>query len=319
MVIQLFAPRSFPGVRACMEHLSKTCDGTKLIDERDPISISDPIILGGWSKTYQHIVQQHKAPVAVYWCSTIGQTELSQVEVPMLSDVLDHPKISRLFMSHWAGAQWAKRSGVKKFSKVRWLPCTVSKDLFLNPETFSYVGGEFRVDLSVPVHPRKNILNQVLACQGIGIPYVHELPHEYSGFKQYVKERPWEDRQKYRQHITSCHAGLQVSWTESFNYAFAERLLIGLPTVTDMQTLSNHMPGRSKDAVERDAKRGEWMRWFNVRNPDNVGEIAEKLSYIKNDYPEALRQWASLRDAAIERYVQNAKIAAKALQQWISG
>jgi hypothetical protein len=240
----------------------------------------------------------------------------------MLAQVLKNPKVDTVFMTHWQGANWARKAKLDMFKKIQGLPATLGDDKFHETTEFKYEGGEFRIDLSVPVHRRKNILNQILAAQGVGKMIGPKLTEEYEEYRHLIDERPWQDPLQYRTHLRSCQVSMQVTWTESFNYAFAERVMMGLPTLTNMQTMSNHLPDhRVRKVNGLDQKhmheyRTDWLRWFCIQNPDNPGEIYHKLRQIRDNYEEATEKWRAFKQAAKVRYAQNNLIAQRVMREW---
>ncbi len=131
----------------------------------------------------------------------------------------------------------------------------------------------FNILLFSPTHPRKNLLNQQL-----GVELAHrELPENKLHTNSQIKIAPncttyynWLEQEEYNKLLSIMNLSLQIGHTESFCYAFAETMLLGIPTLCSPCVADNfNLPLNLRKELE-------------VRNPDSVLEIKNKIIDIYN-------------------------------------
>jgi glycosyltransferase involved in cell wall biosynthesis len=124
---------------------------------------------------------------------------------------------------------------------------------------------------------RKNILNSLLAVARLSKPYLlyvnglSEHPDYRRLLEQFrirYREWSWMQTPQYRRVLNRVDIGLQVSFSEAFDFVAAEHLQRGIPVVA-----SRMVP--ALDSMSPLVKRR-----CIVENPDDPLEIAAKLEYL---------------------------------------
>lgn len=207
------------------------------IDNENPQLV---IMAGSPTKRYELIANQCKnygdnTKSAILFCSPFGQAELSN-EVACLStciEWLENETIDYLFVGSQRMENSLKKSLPRHEKKIWWLPQTANLDNY--PEvTENKMKGH--ISLITGKMPHKNALNQLTAAR-LADKTVHtnsltpQLRH-YSnqiGLKYYSYE--WLPREQYLELISKMECGLQVSFSEAFNYVALDHLMMRTPMI----------------------------------------------------------------------------------------
>lgn len=231
----------------------------------------DLVLFGAWTQGYQVLLQalHSDTTVAVYWSSSTGQVDMSN-EAAHLGAILDEPRIHyRLFAQHTLAAALRR------------------PDCLEMPLTFPVAtGGRARRANATPIislfcspneYRRKNILNSILAVGLQTHKYILYL-NGLSGNPNYrrlleilnvrYKDWGWMPDNKYRGVVSRVDVGLQVSFSESFDYVAADHVRRGIPVlVSRMVPVLHTLPSRVQKRLV-------------VENPDDPLETAAKLKYL---------------------------------------
>jgi glycosyltransferase involved in cell wall biosynthesis len=193
-------------------------------------------ILGGWHPFYYFFIKKlknKKKKVGIYWTSTIGQSEMTPqfIEIKNLNFIfklMDEKIIDFLIVP------------IRTHEALK--GC---KNIFLLPHTMdlkeiNYVKKEEiikKVDLFFGERIGKNIVNQFLGAY-FADPEIEiytnlknkDIIELLSHLKIPFKKIDWIPSYKnYLFFISQMGFSLQITYTESFNYAVAERMAIGIP------------------------------------------------------------------------------------------
>lgn len=268
------------------------------------------VIFGAWTPAYEMLLDAlpPETIAAVYWSSSSGQVDISG-EASRLALVLDHPRIRFKLFPHpgLAAALSARQDCLEWPLTVPAFPPPHSHrtnaipiiSLFCSPN-------EYR---------RKNILNSILAVGMLTRPYVLYL-NGLSGNPDYrrllelfqivYRDWGWMPLGQYRRVLRRVDVGLQVSFSESFDYVAAEHIQRGIPVLgSRMVPVLHSMPAR---VLERCV----------VDNPDNPVELAVKLKYLLT-HPSARQALGySARRRLLKTNEENIRKAEKLLLEIVS-
>jgi len=240
-------------------------------------------ILGGWHPLYYPLIKklkEKKKKVGIYWTSTIGQSEMTPefIEIKNLNFVfklMDEKIIDFLIVP------------IRTYEALR--EC---KNVFLLPHTIDLEEIEFikkeeilkKVDIFLPERIGKNIVNQFLGAY-FADPEIEiytnlknkDIIELLSYLKIPFKKFEWIPSYKnYISFISQMGFSLQITYTESFNYAVAERMAIGIPVFVSPNIF----------LIYND----EYLRkHLCVEVPDSPYEISKKIKKLimdKNLYKE---------------------------------
>lgn len=278
---------AFPGVNTALRNLSRTVRLTRhfalsslkpnspeLLFFADYLNNSRPalVIFGAWAPGYQVLLDAlHPGTLAaVYWNSSTGQVDISN-ETATLGMVLEHPRIRYKFFSHEAFAAALQSRG----------DCFALPDTLPMPAHFVPHRANPMPILSLFCSPneyrRKNILNTLLAVALQTQPYylhlngLSENP-DYrrllDEFKIPYRDWGWMTARQYRRNVAHVDIGLQVSFSESFDYVATDHVARGIPVlVSKMVPALDGLPARVANRLV-------------INNPDDPLELAVKLSAL---------------------------------------
>ncbi len=234
----------------------------------------DIIIFGGWHILYLSIIRYLKRKnkkVGIYWTSSIGQSEMTEkhIEIHYLNHLLNLLKeniIDFLIVPE------RTYEALGKLEKVVLLPHTFDisqinffnrknidkkADIFLSPRygknILSQFIGTHLADPDIKIYTNIDNIKIRKFLEVLGVPYI------YKG---------WIDSyQKYLEFISSMGFSLQITYTETFNYAVAERMAMGIPVfVSGNIFLITHDKFLKK--------------YLCVEAPDSPLEISKKIEFL---------------------------------------
>lgn len=234
----------------------------------------DIIVLGGWHFSYLPIIRKLKRKnkkVGIYWTSSIGQSEMTEkyIEIHYLNKLLAflQEKIIDFII-----VPERTYEALGNIEKIFPLPHTfnLSKIKFLRKKDVIK-----KADIFLPVRHGKNIL-----CQFIGVHLADSKIEIYTNVKnkellRFLKSlniayiyKDWiPSYEKYLRFISSMGFSLQVTYTETFNYAVAERMAMGIPVfVSGNIFLITHDKFLKK--------------YLCVEAPDSPLEISRKIRFL---------------------------------------
>ena len=192
-------------------------------------------MLGGWSPLYFRVFNRlpKGASVGVLWTSPLAQTEYSPVEMEYIATIkklLDRGTLSYV----WFGSEdWLT---IFDNDKAFFAPYPVSSREIPNVQRM-----DGHVGLFGPLHPRKNILNQLAAVRfAEATVHLGEASQELVAFMDAMgikyKLHGWMEEEEYYRTVASMRMGLQVSHAgvESFSFVAFDSMLMGVPCLTSV-------------------------------------------------------------------------------------
>lgn len=230
------------------------------------------VIFGAWTQAYEILLDalHPDTLAAVYWTSSSGQVDISG-EAALLSMILQHPCIRYKFFSHAAFA-----AALHRRSDCLELPLTFPALAPLSPHAANAVP-ILSLFSSPNEYRRKNILNSLLAVGMQNQPYLLHLNglSENPDYRRLLDQFEiryhdwgWMTAQQYRRVVARVDIGLQISFSESFDYVAADHIRRGIPVlVSKMVPALYDMPARVRERCVID-------------NPDDPVELAAKLDYL---------------------------------------
>jgi glycosyltransferase involved in cell wall biosynthesis len=265
---------------------SKIQKNLRLLDLHTFAEYGENIVLGGWSGLHEFLIQRlNKAGIrpSLMWCSTLGQAEMTRTEIYSLLKVLEYLKERKIryLLLH-------KRLEVLKdlFGYLGDLGCAVDLPHTINLERVirsesSELEGR-NADLFLPLRFGKNVVTQLAAAKlsrsvftlhsNVDVDWFRKISSEM-GLKMFF--HPWLKEKEYWRLLSGMDISLQVTHTESFNYAVCERMCLGLPVLA-----TQNIWLLSEDDLLK--------KYLCVEAPDTPRAIAEKIDAILDD--EALRK-----------------------------
>ena len=226
------------------------------------------IIFGGaLGEEYQKAIYRlrrklPKVKIGLLFCSPFGQADLCN-EFPLLEEALKF-NLDYLFTGDYDLAQLLNGT---------WLPQTMDLKPFDKYRLHSNNKNN-EVGLFVSTVPQKNVANQIIACkdvEGLNL-LVNGVADKYKFLlgKNFMDVGFVKSKQEFYEIISKCKIGLQVNFSESFNYMAAEFMAMGVPCL-----VSSCMP----HFYENDSFLKSFLL---VENFDSPLEIREKIQSIMN-------------------------------------
>ena len=200
-------------------------DGTEMV-----------IFGGGWIGDYEKINKiaiTNGIKTGLLFCSPFGQADLCNENHILMKvcDMVSLRHINYLFTGDIAVAEVFKR--LLGADRVNWLPQT------LNIHNFKFINKPSNtIGLFCNANVNKNILNQLVAVSLVKNHYLitNALTDNYRRLANELNinydRYDWLSDIDYQKLISSVGVGLQVSWSEAFDYVAAEMSLQGIPVVT---------------------------------------------------------------------------------------
>ena len=285
-------PENFPGTTSVLKHFNST----GLIEhgiEIGPDIVKDRklMILGGWTHLYYEALRKIKStgvPVAMFWTSSVGQTDFSNngIEISYLH-LLNDMIASGL-------AQYIVCATPSVYDMfTRFIP----KDkVILLPYAFDWeesqkflledapVGDDW-VDLFCPGDTRKNILVQSHGAKIADVRLHYSgLQNKYRFFADLIKLRytdmGWMDKARYYRAVQTMKTGMQITYAETFDYVVAEHFAMKRPCL-----ISTVMGSWVDKSLWKD---------IMVYNIDDSFEVADVL---KNVVRKDENEWKALNNS----------------------
>ena len=251
----------------------------------------DNVLLGAWSSYHRNIVNiLYRAGIrpSVMWTSTLGQMEMTpnMVEYRFLYEALESVKSGKI--KHLLLNERLYES-LNFLSSAVYFPHTL--DLSgLNPyrKDRKVTPPPFKVDIFTPLRQGKNILSQIAAIRllddyknvelhiNFSHPYISPVIENF-GIK--AINHGWLETADYYNLLAGMHFSLQVTHTESFNYAVAERMALGIPVLVSYniynvcknKELAGHLCVKGVDSPYEISKKIKKL----MDNPPLIGELGE--------------------------------------------
>jgi len=247
----------------------------KLVKEYD-----DRIILGGWSSIHEKIVNILNArgvKPSVMWCSTLGQME-------MTCRMGDYKALVSLLSLNKEGKIRYILFNERLFEEMGFIENSIYFPHTLNLDKFNAYfkpypqnnSDAFNIDLFVAMRSGKNILAQISAIKlskymskiKLHINFKHTyIEQVITHWDVPVIKHNWLKWEEYLNLISGMHLSLQVTHTESFNYAVAERMAMGVPSL-----VSCNIYNVCKDEFLR--------KYLCVEAVDSPAKIRERMDFI---------------------------------------
>jgi hypothetical protein len=218
--------------------INKTQIDLKMINISPLADYGDNIFFAGWGPLYDVVLEKlnHKgiAP-SLIMCSTIGQSELASHELISYHNIIQYLK--RKNLKYWLLNRRLFDSVGQMIKGSILFPHTIDLNQFKDVVRKDIPGRN--IDLFCQPRPGKNILNQLMGYKLSGISAnIHinfrneRFEKIISDFDITVQRHGWMADNEYYGFLKSMDMSLQVTFTESFNYAVAERMCLSVPTMT---------------------------------------------------------------------------------------
>jgi len=241
------------------------------------------VIFGGWAPAYESLLNtlpQSNSLGAILWTSSPGQVDISG-EARILARILQEPRIEFfLFASSSFGSSLnGNLKGCYELPHTLEITDDIqgfrsSNDSVQKPTIISLF-------CSPNEYRRKNVLNTLIALAGVKgdyLLYVNGIGKspEYEPLLQFLnipyKDLGWMETKDYQKIFDEIDLGLQLSFSDSFNYVVADHLLKGIPVITSEAIPLMHGISNSLKEV------------LVVGNEDDPQEIRKKIQALV-DHP----------------------------------
>lgn len=279
-----------------IKELSKVSEGKILYN---PLQVTEKVktlFLPAWNEVYPRTIKLYEPEkVVICWTSPPIQSEFMPVELEYLRTILyhmDNGKIHALWLGseHWLPL--LKKNGRKVF----YAPYPVSMPAKVREKVANHPPKE--VGLFGPLHPRKNVVNQLIAVKMTNcrvhftdesaIPLVNSIGVDYVS-------HGWLSEDKYEELLLNMDICMQVSvpGVESFSYVCWDAISRDIPCLTsvdwappliqvskplDPDVIAQHLAGNPFPHLYKGWFR-TWAEKFAVDRNHRLKEIlAEELS-----------------------------------------
>jgi len=256
-----------PKVKSLLKTISRLRLSRKILD------FGDNIILGSWKNYYSEIIKKlNKLGIhpSILWCSTLGQSEMTwKAELEPLNKIFELLKKGAI---RYLLVPEKTYESLSHIENVKYLPHPIDLSTTKELEKMNLEGNN--LDLFFKFRPGKNALQQMLAqrytrenfrlhtniddrtildmARKLNISYIHHS---------------WLSAKRYYGLIKDMDVSLQVTWTESFNYAVCERMILGIPTLVSSEVFLINGDKFLK-------------KYLVVETPDSAKAIAEKIDLL---------------------------------------
>jgi hypothetical protein len=186
--------------------------------------------------------------VGVLWTSTLAQSEYSPVELEYIRTIKRLVEQKVVHYVWFGDAEWLHYFGKEK---AFWAPYPLSIREKVEVERMIR-----HVSLFGPIHPRKNVLNQIAACKLSDVMvHINDADSKLLDFLNafgigYVRHG-WMSEDEYFKTIASMQLGLQVSHEgiESFSYVLFDHLMMDIPCLTSVSWAPDELIVRPTDIM----------------------------------------------------------------------
>jgi glycosyltransferase involved in cell wall biosynthesis len=237
------------------------------------------VLFGSWHRSYEPIADaacKKGVRVGVLWTSSPIQTDIGG-ETAVLARVLADDRVSLLLTL----IRELEGLGSRARTTFARLPPLLAASKGRPPARVSRAGPPVVSFFCPPAEAqRKNALASLLALARLRRPCLLLLNgltarDEYRAILETLgidyEDRGWMTDAEYAVALRSVDVGLQVSLSESFGYVVADHLLAGTPVLVTPMVHATRLLSV------------ETLRQLTVANPDNPGEIAERLESLLAD------------------------------------
>lgn len=209
-----------------------------LVDIQKITKYGNSIVFSGWSRLYDvvlKVLNRRGIQPSVLLCSTPGQAELSRGELAIYHRLIRYVRTGNI--KHFFLNKRLHDTLGEIIPEATYLPYAIDMTRLSNIEPLQVDGDN--IDLFSPVRPGKNLINQIIAFK---ISNVHanlhinfhtdDIKKLISDINATVVSHAWIDDSQYYNLVAGMDLSLQVTFTESFSYAVAERMYLGIPVLT---------------------------------------------------------------------------------------
>jgi len=234
----LFVFRPRLGNMRIERRLQKIQTDLSMMNVNKVIEYGDKILFTAWGPPYDVVLEKlNKMGIkpSLIMCSTPGQSELSRHELKDYHNMIKY--LERGKLRHWLLNKrlFDALAGITKHAV--YFPHTLDLSQFENVVPLKMDG--INVDLFCTLRLGKNILNQVLAFKISGVNGKLHINFRDNHVSPVVRDiganivnHKWIRTSQYYNLVAAMDLSLQATFTESFSYAVAERMYLGVPVIT---------------------------------------------------------------------------------------
>ncbi|UCD06634.1 MAG: hypothetical protein JSV98_05235 [candidate division WOR-3 bacterium] len=235
---QLFSLKpSIPNIRI-KRRLQKIQTELRWMDIKMLERYANNILFTAWGPPYDVVLSKLNrigVTPSLIMCSTPGQSELSRHELKDYHNLFNYFRQGKL--KYWLLNKRLYDSLAGVTDHAIYFPHTINLGQFANVAPTELSG--INVDLFCTTRLGKNILNQVLAFRVSGVNGTLHLNFKNDQLGSIISDiganvlyHRWIPEAEYYNLVAAMDLSLQATFTESFNYAVAERMCLGIPVIT---------------------------------------------------------------------------------------
>ena len=262
--------KGLPGIKNALRKIVKVKVSKKILD------FGDNIIMGSWIPIYSDIINilnKKGIKPSILWCSTLGQSEMTwKIELEPFNKILGLLKKGKIKYLLVPEKTYESLSHIKS---VKYLPHPIDLSIPMSDNDVELNGKN--VDLFFKFRPGKNALQQMLSQRFTTTKFnLHTNIKDNTildiakNLNIHLTHHSWLPDRQYYALIEAMDVSLQVTWTESFNYAVCERMILGVPTLVSPEIFLI-----SNDNLLR--------KYLTVETPDSPRAIAKKIDFLINN------------------------------------
>lgn len=235
---KLFLLRQQIGGRGFARYLEKINTRLGLLDIKPAKNYGNNILMAGWGYLYDVLLRKlNKEGItpSLIMCSTPGQSELSSHELVGYNNIIEYVRKGKI--KHWLLNRRLFNSIGQVIKQSIYFPHTIDLKQFENVIPRELDGKN--IDLFCPTRAGKNILNQVIGFKISEVKAILHINFSNNLLNQFIEKinvkvsrHDWIDDSEYYNFIAGMDLSLQATFTESFSYAVAERMCLGIPVIT---------------------------------------------------------------------------------------
>lgn len=209
-----------------------------LININKIVEYGNNILFAGWGPIYEVALKKlNKRGItpSLIMCSTPGQSELSKCELISYHNIVEHVKTGKI--KCWLLNKRLYNSIGRLITQSTYFPHTIDLEQF-NKVLPKNLPGE-NIDLFSPIRAGKNILNQIIGFKISGVSATLHINFRDKLLNLLIKDidaniarHNWIEHSEYYNLVAAMDLSLQATFTESFSYAVAERMCLGVPVIT---------------------------------------------------------------------------------------
>jgi glycosyltransferase involved in cell wall biosynthesis len=220
----------------------------QLVDIQKITEHGNSIVFSGWSRLYDIVLEKlnrRGIQPSVILCSTPGQAELSRGELAIYHRLIKYTRGGNI--KYFLLNKRLHDALGEFISEATYLPYAFDTAPFTNIQPRLLEGDN--IDLFSPVRPGKNLINQIIAFKMSNVHANLHINFHTRDIKQLIDDinttvvsHDWIDNSQYYSLVAGMDLSLQVTFTESFSYAVAERMYLGVPVLTscDIYFMAEH-------------------------------------------------------------------------------